>query len=231
MRSLVASPHPTRTDQRRRLRVLLVDDQSLTREGVGALLGRETDIHVLGGAATLAEALADDHDPDVILAELRLPGCRRNEVLKTLRERFPSAAILVITSACTPADVYGALAEGANGYLLKDADATELVTAVRRVAGGEQHLGPRIVALLDPAPYLAQDLTPREVEVVSLLVAGHLNHEVAEILHLSVRTIEHHRSNLLRKLRIHSRAELVRWVAGRTAAPGTDQEAERPNPS
>lgn len=204
------------TDQRRRLRVLLLDDQSLTREGVGALLGRETDIQVLGGAATLAEALASEHDPDVIVAELVLPGCRRNEVLRRLRGRFPSAAILIITTACTPADVYGALAEGANGYLLKDADASELVTAVRRVAEGEQHLGPKIIALLDPAPYVGRNLTTREVEVVSLLVTGHLNHEIAEILHLSVRTIEHHRSNVLHKLRIRSRAELVRWMAERT---------------
>ncbi len=231
MRSLVTSPQRTRTDQRRRLRVLLVDDQSLTREGVGALLGRETDIQVLGGVATLEEALASGHDPDVIVAELLLAGCRRNEVLRALHERFPSAAMLVITTACTPGDVYGALAEGASGYLLKDADATELVTAVRRVAGGEQHLGPRIVALLDPAPYLAQDLTPREVEVVSLLVAGHLNHEVAEILHLSVRTVEHHRSNLLHKLRIRSRAELVRWMAERTTAPGSASGVERANQS
>jgi DNA-binding NarL/FixJ family response regulator len=226
-----SSTRQTETDQRRLLRVLLVDDQSLTREGLVALLGRETDIDVLGGAATLAEALANDHDPDVIVAELLLPGCRRNEVIRTLRERFPSAAVLVITSACTPADVYGALAEGANGYLLKDADAAELVTAVRRVAEGEQHVGPKVVALLDPAPYLVRDLTEREVEVVSLLAAGHLNHEVAEILHLSVRTIEHHRSNLLHKLRMHSRAELVSWVAGRKADPGTEPGVERPNPS
>lgn len=231
IRSLVASPPPTATEQRRRVRVLLLDDQSLTREGVGALLGRETDIQVLAGTATLAEALEIEHDPDVIVAELLLRGCRRNEVLRTLRERFPSAAILVITTACTLADVYGALAEGANGYLLKDADASELVTAVRRVADGEQHLGPRMIALLDPAPYLEKDLTAREVEVVSLLVDGHLNHEIAEILHLSVRTIEHHRSNLLRKLRIHSRAELVRWMAARTPRPGTDPTDVRLNQS
>jgi DNA-binding NarL/FixJ family response regulator len=231
MRSLAAIPPRTATDQRRRLRVLLLDDQSLTREGVGALLGRETDIQVLGGAATLTEALATEHDPDVIVVELILPGCRRNEVLRTLRERFPSAAILIITTACTPADVFGALAEGANGYLLKDTDASELVTAVRRVAEGEQHLGPKMIALLDPTPYLERDLTTREVEVVSLLVDGHLNHEIAEILHLSVRTIEHHRSNLLHKLRIRSRAELVRWMAERTARPGTEPTDVRRNQS
>jgi len=193
------------------------------------LLGRETDIEVLAGVATLAEALASEHDPDVVVAELVLPGCRRNEVLRTLRERFPSAAILMLTAASTPADVYGALAEGATGYLLKDADANELVTAVRRVADGEQHLGPEMIALLDPVPYPQMDLTPRELEVVNLLVDGHLNHEIAEILHLSVRTIEHHRSNLLHKLGIRSRAELVRWVGERTSHAASDPSAERPN--
>jgi DNA-binding NarL/FixJ family response regulator len=207
--------------------VLLLDDQPFTREGVGALLGRETDFEVLGGVATLADALASDRDPDVIVAELVLPGCHRNEVLRTLRVRFPSAAILMLTAACTPADVYGALAEGANGYLLKDADATELMTAVRRVAEGQQHLGPEMIALLDPA-YPRGDLTPRELEVANLLVDGHLNHEIAEILHLSVRTIEHHRSNLLRKLGLRSRAELVRWMAERTTHPRIDPTSSVP---
>lgn len=193
------------------------------------MLGRETDIEVLGAVATLPDALASEHDPDVIVAELILPGCRRSEVLRALRERFASAAILMLTTACTPADVYGALAEGANGYLLKDADAGELVTAVRRVAEGEQHLGPEMMALLDPARYPRGDLTARELEVANLLVDGHLNHEIAEILHLSVRTIEHHRSNLLHKLGFRSRAELVRWAGERTSDPGIDPADVPPN--
>jgi two-component system response regulator NreC len=177
------------------------------------LLERETDIEVLEGAGTLAEALATELEPDVIVAELILPGCQRSEFLKTLRERFPAAAILMLTAARTPADVYGALADGANGYLLKEADPSELITAVRRVAGGGQHLGPRMMALLAPAPDRLDGLTRREVEVVHLLVAGHLNHEIARILHLSVRTVEHHRSNLLGKLGVRTRAELVRFVS------------------
>jgi two-component system nitrate/nitrite response regulator NarL len=166
MRSPTVSSEITATEQGRALGVLLLDDQSLTREGVEALLGRETDIEVLGGVARLAEALASERDPDVIVAEPVLPGCRRSEVLRTLRERFPSAAILMLTAASTPADVYGALAEGANGYLLKDADASELVTAVRRVAEGQQHLGPEMIALLGRTHPKA-DLTPRELEVAN----------------------------------------------------------------
>jgi DNA-binding NarL/FixJ family response regulator len=231
MRSPTVSLPAAARERPRPLRVLLLDDQPLTREGVGALLGRETDIEVLGAVATLPDALAIEQDPDVIVAELILPGYRRSEVLRSLRERFASAAILMLTTARTPADVYGALAEGANGYLLKDADASELVTAVRRVAKGEQHLGPEMIALLDPAPYHRGDLTPRELEVGNLLVDGHLNHEIAEILHLSVRTIEHHRSNLLHKLGFRSRAELVRWAAERTTHPGIDHADAPPNQS
>ena len=108
----------------------------------GHCCGRETDIEVLGGATTLAEAIASRFDPDVIVAEVVLPGSRRDEIIGTLRARFPSAAILMLTAACTPEDIYGALAEGASGYILKEVDATELLAAVRHVAGGEQHLEP-----------------------------------------------------------------------------------------
>jgi len=212
------------------LRVLLLDDQSLTREGAGALLGRETDMEVLGGATTLAEALASRFEPDVIVAEVVLPGSRRHEIIGTLRARFPAAAILMLTATCTPEDIYGALAEGASGYILKEVDAAELVAAVRHVAGGEQHLGPKMIALLDPARYAHGDLTPRENMVVDLLVAGHLNHEIAAILHLSVRTVEHHRSNVLRKLEIRSRADLVQWVMDRADDASVTVAGIRPSP-
>jgi DNA-binding NarL/FixJ family response regulator len=230
MRAPAAGLTPTTTEQPCPVRVLLLDDQSLTREGVGALLGRETDMEVLGGATTLAEALASRFDPDVIVAEVVLPGSRRNEIIGTLRERFPSAAILMLTAACTPEDIYGALAEGASGYILKEVDATELVSAVRHVARGEQHLGPKTIALLDPARYAHEDLTPRENMVVDLLVAGHLNHEIAAILHLSVRTVEHHRSNVLRKLEIRTRADLVQWVTDRTGDSSATAKGTRPSP-
>ncbi|MGZ6544471.1 MAG: LuxR C-terminal-related transcriptional regulator, partial [Actinomycetota bacterium] len=194
------------------------------------LLGRETDMEVLGGATTLAEALASPFDPDVIVAEVVLPGSRRNEIIGMLRARFPSAAILMLTAACTPEDIYGALAEGASGYILKEVDSAELVAAVRHVAGGEQHLGPTMIALLDPARYAQADLTPRENMVVNLLVASHLNHEIAAILHLSVRTVEHHRSNVLRKLEIRSRADLVQWVTDRANDAPATVTGVRPSP-
>ncbi len=187
-------------------------------------------MEVLGGATTLAEALASPFDPDVIVAEVVLPGCQRHEIIGTLRARFPSAALLMLTTACTPENIYGALAEGADGYILNEVDATELVAAVRHVARGEQHLGPKMIALLDPARYAHGDLTPRENMVVDLLVAGHLNHEIAAILHLSVRTVEHHRSNVLRKLEIRSRADLVQWVTDRANDVSATVTGFRPSP-
>jgi two-component system response regulator NreC len=154
----------------------------------------------------------------VIVADLVLPDERGADVVRRLKARHPDAAILVLTMVDNPTDVQLCLAAGARGYLLKETASTELVDAVRKVAGGEDYLQPSLGAAIakwheTPGRVHARavdDLTPREREVLRLIALGHTNAEIATMLFVSVRTVENHRASVLRKLGLHTRAELVR---------------------
>jgi len=201
-----------------RISVLLMDDHVVVREGLRALLERQQDIHVLAEAGSVAEALEADVDPDVVVADLVLPDDRGADVVRRLRERYADSAILVLTMVDNPTDVQLCLAADARGYVLKETASTELVDAVRKVAGGEDYLQPSLGAALakwrdKPGRVHARavdDLTPREREVLRLIALGHTNAEIATMLYVSVRTVENHRASVLRKLGLRTRAELVR---------------------
>lgn len=201
--------------------VLLMDDHVVVREGLRALLERQDDIDVMAEASTVAEAVALDVDPDVVVADLMLPDERGVEVVRRLKERHQNAAILVLTMVDNPTDVQQCLAAGARGYLLKETAGSELVDAVRKVAGGEDYLQPSLGAALakwkeSPGRVRARavdDLTPREREVLRLIALGHTNTEIATMLYVSVRTVENHRAGVMRKLGLRTRAELVRHAA------------------
>jgi two-component system, NarL family, response regulator NreC len=198
--------------------VLLMDDHVVVREGLRALLERQDDIDVMGEASTVAEAVAMDGDPDVVVADLMLPDERGVEVVRRLKQRHGKAAILVLTMVDNPTDVQLCLAAGARGYLLKETASSELVEAVRKVAGGEDYLQPSLGAALAkwkdaPGTVRARavdDLTPREREVLRLIALGHTNSEIASMLYVSIRTVENHRAGVMRKLGLRTRAELVR---------------------
>ncbi len=201
-----------------RISVLLMDDHVVVREGLRALLERQQDIHVLAEAGSVAEAIEAEVDPDVVVADLVLPDDRGADVVRRLRERHPDSAILVLTMVDNPTDVQLCLAAGARGYVLKETASTELVDAVRKVAGGEDYLQPSLGAALAkwrdaPGRVHARaidELTPREREVLRLIALGHTNAEIASMLYVSVRTVENHRASVLRKLGLRTRAELVR---------------------
>ncbi|MEX0743591.1 MAG: response regulator transcription factor [Actinomycetota bacterium] len=201
--------------------VLLMDDHVVVREGLRALLERQDDIDVMAEASTVAEAVALDVDPDVVVADLMLPDERGVEVVRRLKERHQQAAILVLTMVDNPTDVQQCLAAGARGYLLKETAGSELVDAVRKVARGEDYLQPSLGAALakwkeSPGKVHARavdDLTPREREVLRLIALGHTNSEIATMLYVSVRTVENHRAGVMRKLGLRTRAELVRHAA------------------
>lgn len=201
--------------------VLLMDDHVVVREGLRALLERQDDIDVMAEASTVAEAVALDVDPDVVVADLMLPDERGVEVVRRLKQRHQNAAILVLTMVDNPTDVQQCLAAGARGYLLKETAGSELVDAVRKVAGGEDYLQPSLGAALakwkeSPGRVRARavdDLTPREREVLRLIALGHTNSEIASMLYVSVRTVENHRAGVMRKLGLRTRAELVRHAA------------------
>jgi DNA-binding NarL/FixJ family response regulator len=141
-------------------------------------------------------------------------------VVAGLHARYPDAQILVLTMVDNPADVHLTFAAGARGYLLKEAASTELADAIRKVADGQDYLQPATgaaMAAMRPVPEVAHasadvGLSGREVEVLKLIVLGHTNAEIASILHISLRTVEHHRASILRKLGARTRAELVRYA-------------------
>lgn len=204
-----------------KIQVLLMDDHVVVREGLRALLERQDDIDVMAEASSVAEAVALEVEPDVVVADLMLPDERGVEVVRRLKERYQKAAILVLTMVDNPTDVQQCLAAGARGYLLKETAGSELVDAVRKVAGGEDYLQPSLGAALakwkeSPGRVRARavdDLTPREREVLRLIALGHTNTEIATMLYVSVRTVENHRAGVMRKLGLRSRAELVRHAA------------------
>ncbi len=199
------------------VRVLILDDHQIVIEGLRLLLGGQPDIEVVGEARTLdaALALAIDPDPDVILADLVLGTAHGTELVTALRDRFPAAAILVLTMAEDLAVVKSVLSAGAQGYLPKVAAGADLVDAVRRLARGEDYLHHSVGVALARAEMAGGDqgpvyLTDRELAVGRLLALGHTNTEVADLLIVSVRTIETYRAQVFRKLGVHTRAELVR---------------------
>ncbi len=205
----------------RGIAVMLMDDHSIVREGLRALLERQEDIRVVAEAGSVAEALEAGVDPDVVVADLVLPDGRGADVVQRLREGYPRAAILVLSMVDSPADVQLCLTSGAKGYLLKEAAGAELVDAVRAVAAGREYLQPALgVALArwrdTPGRTRAgvtADLSDREREVLRLIALGHTNAEIARLLFLSVRTVENHRASLMRKLGARSRADLVQYAA------------------
>ena len=196
--------------------MLLLDRWLLVRDGLRALISRERDLEVVAEAAYLEEALAVDATPDVIVTETALRDVRGAAVIARLRQRFPDAAILVLTGVSQLREVEAALAAGADGYCAKDAPATEVVDAIRKVHCGESYVQPSLGAAMARRLELGgtqqSALTTREVEVLTLLALGHTNAEISDMLHIALRTAEAHRSNLLDKLGVRNRAGLVRYA-------------------
>lgn len=202
-----------------KIRLLIVDDHTVVREGMVALLGNKPDIEIVGLAADGGEAaeLARTLQPDVVLLDLMMP---RQDGLTTipqlLRDR-PETRILVLTSFGQDEQIFAAVKAGALGYLLKDSSAQELVRAIRDVARGELTLHPAIARRLlgevsRPAPAGGETLTDREVEVLRLLAQGLSNQAIAQKLTLSERTVGAHVSHILKKLHVASRTQAALYA-------------------
>jgi two-component system response regulator NreC len=199
------------------IELALVDEQTLFREGVRALLEFEPDLTVITSAPDLAGFDAAGVAPHLIVTELILRDAPPDKVVPWMRENVPDAAIVVLTTRDDLGTVRHALAGGACGYLLKNASPTELVAGIRAVARGGRYLQPSIGAAfasrspLDATELDRGGLTRKETEVLRLLALGHTNAEVAQLVGASLRTIETHRSHIHQKLGRHTRAELVRY--------------------
>jgi DNA-binding NarL/FixJ family response regulator len=198
------------------IRVLIVDDHALLREGLRSRLEREPGIAVVGEADTAERAAiqARKLQPDLILLDLLLPRKGGYDAIPELRTVAPEARILVVSSQAAPSSVRRALSAGAAGYLPKRSSDRELVTAIRAVAGGAGYVDPDLGAkLVTPtgSPAL-EPLSERERDIVHLLALGYTNQEIGKKLFISVRTVDTHRAHIMRKLELETRAELVMFA-------------------
>ncbi len=200
------------------IRVLLADDQRVVREGLGTLLGLLDGIELVGTAADgeAALELAAEHDPDVVLMDLRMPRMDGTEAIRRLAARGERPRAIALTTYADDASVLGALRAGARGYLTKDAGAEQIRAAIEAVARGEAALDPAIqhhvlAAVSAPAaPSEApDDLTPREVEVLGLIAEGLTNTEIAERLVVSAATVKSHVNHIFAKIGARDRAQAV----------------------
>lgn len=208
-----------------RLKVFLVDDHGMFRAGVRAELGGHVD--VVGEAATVAQAISmiAATSPDVVLLDVHMPDGGGRAVLDGVRRSHPQVKFLALSVSDAAEDVIGLIRAGARGYVTKTISPDDLVDAIRRVADGDAVFSPRLAGFVLDAfaarpdssladPELDQ-LTNREREVLRLLARGYAYKEIAKELFISIKTVETHVSNVLRKLQMSNRYELSRWAADR----------------
>jgi DNA-binding NarL/FixJ family response regulator len=196
------------------IRILVVDDHPIVREGLVLVLGDQPDFEVVGVAASAEEAaeLAGHLRPDVVLLDLELPGADGVQAMPGLVEAAPGAGILVFTAYSTDERVFGAIQAGARGYLLKGTPIEEIARAVRTIHAGGSHLEPRIAARIltrVAAPRPSPALTARETEVLRLVAEGQGNKQIARALGITERTVKFHVSSILEKLGAATRTHAV----------------------
>jgi two-component system response regulator NreC len=206
------------------IRVLVVDDHAVVRAGLRLLLDSQEDIETVAEAGDAREALFATRatKPDVVLMDVMLgTGKSGIDATPDMLHEAPESKVLILSMQDDPRYVREAFAAGASGYVLKEAADTELVTAVREVAAGGRYVHPALGARIATADAEAErsaaedPLSEREREVLRLLALGHTNQEIAKMLFVSVRTAETHRAHIMQKLRISTRAELVRYAISR----------------
>jgi two-component system, NarL family, response regulator NreC len=205
------------------VRVLVVDDHAVVRAGLRLLIDAEPDLETVGEAGDVRGAIFETraNKPDLVLLDVTMPGESGLEGIPKLLHEHADVKILILSMEDDPRYVREAFAAGASGYVLKEAVDAEVVTAIREVAGGGRYVHPELGARLvsadaDAAREAEEDpLSEREHEVLRLLALGFTNQEIAKQLFISVRTAETHRAHVMQKLRLASRAELVRYALAR----------------
>lgn len=208
------------------IRIILADDHKIVREGIQRLLEEESDLQVIATAADGLETvrLVDAQPPDVLIADLMMPGINGLEVTRQVAQRYPQVHIIILSMHAEEAYVLEALRSGAMGYVLKDNGHIDLLTAIREVQAGRRYLSAplserAIDAYVSSAPQVSGEpydsLTPREREVLQLAAHGHTAAEIAQRLTISPRTVETHRANLMQKLGLRGQAELIRFALQR----------------
>jgi len=193
-----------------RIRVMCVDDHPIVREGMAAIITLQPDMTMVGTAATGREAIQryEELRPDVALVDLRLPDMSGFDVIKAIRDKFPNARIVVLSSHEGDVDIQRALEAGAQGYVAKGIVRDELLDIIRGVHGGKRRLPAAVAQTL--AEHMADEpISPRELEVLSLMAAGKRNKEIAGDLSIAEDTVKMHVRNILSKLQVSDRTEAV----------------------
>jgi two-component system response regulator NreC len=205
------------------IRILLVDDHAVVRSGLRMLLASEADLQIVGEAGTMAEALAQVAalQPDLVLMDIGLPDGTGIEATREIKQRWPGVSVLALTIYEDEEYFFPMLQAGASGYVPKRAAPEELITAVNSAAAGEVYLYPSLARLL-VRDYLTgahgqergslDELTEREHEVLAYLAEGTSNNGIAEALNISPKTVARHRENIMRKLNLHTRSDLVKYA-------------------
>jgi len=206
------------------IRVMLADDHTILRQGIRAILESHADIQVVGeasdGRETVAKAL--NLRPDVVLMDIAMPSMTGLEATRQIKQQSPQTRVLILTMHENEEYILQILQCGGSGYVLKRAAASELVHAIRAVHQGDFFLHPAITKAL-VSDYLKRvqagqevtsydRLTDREREILKLIAEGHTNKEIAELLSLSIKTVEAHRVHIMEKLGLHSRVDLVKYA-------------------
>jgi two-component system response regulator NreC len=207
-----------------KVKILVVDDHAIVREGVRMILAKESDLEVVGEAGDGAQALelTERVHPDVVIMDISMPGMGGVEATQTLRNKYPDVQVLALTMHEDESYVFQLLRAGAAGYVLKRAAAQDLVQAVRAAAKGEAFLYPSVARKV-VEDYLRRvetgeererydGLTSREKEILTLIAQGLSNQQIAEKLFISIKTVQTHRAHILEKLGLHDRTELVRYA-------------------
>ncbi len=211
----------------RKIRVLIVDDHAIVRDGINSLLALASDIEVVGEAANGKEGLEKVGKllPDVVLMDISMPVMGGLEAIPHICKEFPETKILVLTQYDDKEHVFPAIQAGANGFISKMAASSELATGIRAVAAGESYLSPAVAKLfiegyqrvtpigVDGDPY--DELTDKEREMLRLVVEGYKTRQIADMLAITPKTVDAHKTNLMRKLGIHNNLELVKYALRR----------------
>lgn len=203
------------------IRIVLVDDHTVLRDGLKSLLNYESDLNVIGDASDGREAIAlvDDLKPDIMVTDISMPGLNGIESVRAIRQNHPHLRIIILSMHAGQEYVIQALQAGANGYVVKQADASEVLTAIRAVMAGGAYLSPTISQHIIDG-YLSQNLedlsgpklTTREREVAQLLAEGESTRSISEILTISIKTVETHRMNIMKKLNAKSQTDLIKYA-------------------
>lgn len=206
----------------KQIKVLLAEDHTLVRAGIRALVQKLEEVEVIAEAGDGREALRiiETHHPDVVLMDIAMSGLNGLEATARITKEFPNVRVIILSMHANEEYVLQALRAGAMGYLLKDAGTAELELAIRSVAREETYLSPAIskhvvsdyVRRMGGEPSSLERLTRRQREILQLIAEGHSTQEIAQMLSISVKTVETHRSQLMERLDIHDVASLVRYA-------------------